>query len=150
MNHRIYFLIFISSLIISQNLISQCDPQIVYNCAAKYKGAIYIRDFNIKVKPKKDIKHSGKRFKIILKEGNNYRFTLCTIDGFEKCHEMKLFEQKCDEFTKPLCASILRENGTSGFDYKCMVSGKYWISIRHLECASKHTCVVGIMSIMNK
>ena len=92
----------------------QCAQQSVYNCASKSDGAIYVRDFNTRMKPKKNAKHSGARFKINLNKGLTYRFYFCNSYGTDNCFEMRLFNRKKDEFTKPLCISKLKENGTEG------------------------------------
>jgi len=145
-------LITIVLLFFAQFVSGQCAQQSVYNCASKSDGAIYVRDFNTRMKPKKNAKHSGARFKINLNKGLTYRFYFCNSYGTDNCFEMRLFNRKKDEFTKPLCISKLKENGTEGFDYVCDIKGEYWVSIRFREGAHcRKTCIVGIAGfIKNK
>jgi ribosomal protein S8 len=152
MKQTIFVLFLIIGLSFSENTFGQCDQQRAYMCAGEIaENAVYLRDFNTRLKNKKFRKLTGKKWKVILNKGTRYRFNVCTEQGYEDYIEMRLFKNQKDEFVIPLKVSELTKNNIYGFDYICEESGEYYVSIRFLRGIKRmHTCAVGIMSFVSK
>ena len=71
------FTIFLLNTSIKVN--AQCKQQFVYDCAKQNGKAIYLRDFNAKLrKGKEGAKPPQYTYKIVLNQGTVYRFNICT------------------------------------------------------------------------
>ena len=128
---------------------AQCRQQMVYSCATKGQGSIYLRDFNTKLKNKKN--ESGARWTVVLNKGAHYRFNLCTPDGFDKKVILTLYDSQHPEKTNPYGATYDPKTGDhrESFDFVCGKSGMYYVSIRFKEgVTDKKTCAVGILSFV--
>ncbi len=128
---------------------AQCRQQMVYSCATKGQGSIYLRDFNTKLKNKKN--ENGARWTVVLNKGARYRFNLCTPEGFENEIILTLYDSQHPEETAPYGATYdpVTKEHISAFDFVCGSSGMYYVSIRFMKNAKiKKTCAVGIMSFV--
>ncbi len=121
---------------------AQCKQQMVYRCATQGKNAIYLRDFNTKLKKEKSGREPGTKWTVVLNKGTKYRFILCTPDGFEDKVVLTLYDSQHPE-TKPWANTKV---GRPIFDYMCRRSGMYYVSIRYRDSDQKKTCAVGILS----
>ncbi|MEA2042480.1 MAG: hypothetical protein U9N85_08000 [Bacteroidota bacterium] len=127
---------------------AQCKQQMVYRCATKGRNAIYLRDFNTKLRKVRGGEESGTKWTVVLNRGTRYRFILCTPPEFESKVELTLFDSQHPERTKPWGRT---ESNRPIFDYVCGRSGMYYVSIRYKEgYGKKKTCAVGIMSFVGK
>lgn len=144
----------IFSLFLIFNTVSsfaQCTQNQVYNCAKNIDSAVYLRDFNTRLKAKKWKKLSGSSWEFILDKGKTYRFTLCTARGYEHEVEMRFFDSKKNEYRNPINVSKETESGIKGFDYHCKKRGTYYLSIRYKNHKNKHKCcAVGILSFVGR
>jgi len=132
---------------------AQCKQQLVYSCAALGDGAIYLRDFNTKLKKPSGEEDSGTKWTVVLNKGTQYRFTLCTPEGFDGEVVLTLYDSQHPEKTDPYASTWDQDADTdvSQFDFKCEKSGMYYVSIRFKdEDADKKTCAVGILSFVGK
>ena len=135
----------------SINSFAQCDQNYTYSCASRINDAIYLRDFNLSLKPKKWKRLSGKRWEITLNKGNIYRFNLCVANDPENQVEMRLFDSEENEFSKPIAVLENTEFGIKGFDYSCTENGTFYISIRYKDHKNpKRTCAIGILSFVKR
>jgi hypothetical protein len=127
---------------------AQCKQQMVYQCATKGRNAIYLRDFNTKLRKVRPGEESGTKWTVVLNKGTTYRFILCTPPEFDNKVELTLFDSQHPEETKPWGRT---EDGRPIFDFVCGRSGMYYVSIRFKDGdGSKKTCAVGIMSFVGK
>lgn len=135
---------------------AQCKQQFVYTCARKGGNAIYLKDFNTKMKFEKDEKETGTKWTTVLNEGIRYRFILCTPELTDDDIVMTLYDSrnpekqsKTDPKVGPLNSTKIA--GKTSFDYICRRSGMYYISIRFTDEAKKgKTCAVGIQAFVGK
>ncbi len=126
---------------------AQCKQQMVYQCATKGRNAIYLRDFNTKLRKTRGGNESGTKWTVMLNKGTRYRFILCTPPEFEDKVVLTLFDSQHPEDT-PWGKTV---DGKPIFDYVCGRSGMYYVSIRFREGkGNKKTCAVGIMSFVGK
>lgn len=126
---------------------AQCKQQMVYQCATKGRNAIYLRDFNTKLRKVRPGEESGTKWTVVLNKGTRYRFILCTPPEFEDKVVLTLFDSQHPEDV-PWGKT---EDGRPIFDYVCGRSGMYYVSIRFKDGkGSKKTCAVGIMSFVGK
>ena len=155
MNRIIISLLFLAFIVggISENTKAQCKQQVVYQCATNIDKAIYLRDFNTKLRKGKAGQLSGMKWAVVLNKGTHYRFTLCTQSGFEKSVVLTLFDAKHPEKTNPYQVTKYTGNRKTSnrFDFICNKSGTYYISIRFKEgVEAKKSCAVGILAFVGK
>jgi len=132
---------------------AQCKQQLVYTCATEGEGAIYLRDFNTKLKKATGEEDSGTKWTVVLNKGTHYRFILCTPDGFDEKVVLTLYDSQNPEKTGPHGSTWDQENDKDykQFDFICEKSGMYYVSIRFKdESDDKKTCAVGILSFVGK
>jgi len=132
---------------------SQCKQQLVYTCASATGGAIYLRDFNTKLKKATSEEDSGTKWTVVLNKGTHYRFNICTPEDFEDKVVLTLYDSQNPEKTKPYASTWDRTANTdiTEFDFVCQKSGMYYVSIRFKdEDEDKKTCAVGILSFVGK
>ncbi len=145
-------IIFLASLLIfaqNSDVKAQCKQQMVYRCATEGKNAIYLRDFNTKLKKTKPDKESGTKWTVVLNAGTVYRFILCTPQGFEDKVVLTLYDSQNPEKTNPLNSTIKAKG--SIFNFVCRKSGMYYVSIRFKkDKGDSKTCAVGILSYVGK
>ncbi len=130
------------------NIKSQCSFS-VYECASDNENAIYLSNFDIKLKYNKKEK-TGNKWPIILAKGIRYRFNICTIDGFQDKVIMSLYDKTHPEET-PLSSTNISKTNTDikMFDFVCRKSGTYYISIRYKDYKGrKKACAVGVVSFV--
>jgi hypothetical protein len=133
---------------------AQCKQQVVYNCATNNGKAIYLRDFNTKLKRgSSEDEDSGTKWAVVLNQGTHYRFNLCAQDGFENSIELVLFDAKNPEMTKPYAVTKPSNDPKTHnrFDFICQKSGTYYVSIRFMQgVEGKKSCAVGVLSFVGK
>jgi len=154
MNRIILPILFIAFIVggISKDASAQCKQQVVYQCATNIDKAIYLRDFNTKLRKGKKGKKSGTRWAVLLNRGTHYRFTLCTQGNFENSVVLTLFDAKHPE-TKPYQITKYTGNKRTSnrFEFICNKTGTYYLSIRFKKGKeAKKSCAVGIMSFVGK
>ena len=156
MNRIIFSLLFIAFIVVGshEKSYAQCKQQVVYNCATNNGKAIYLRDFNVKLKKGgSEDEESGTKFTVVLNQGTHYRFNLCTQDGFEKSVELVLFDGKHPEDTDPYQVTKPSNDPKTDnrFDIICTKSGTYYVSIRFIKgVEGKKSCAVGVLSFVGK
>ncbi len=155
MNRIIFSLLFIAFIIVgtSEKLSAQCKQQVVYNCATDNGKAIYLRDFNTKLRKGAEGEESGTKWAVVLNQGTHYRFNLCAQDGFENSIELVLFDAKHPELTGPYAVSKASNDPKTNnrFDFICQKSGTYYVSIRFKDgVEGKKSCAVGVLSFVGK
>lgn len=133
---------------------AQCRQQLVYSCATNNGGAIYLRDFNAKLKKARgnNKPSSVVRFSVVLNRGTHYRFNICepgsTTGNKDKKVVMKLYD------THRVHGSTFDENrkvDRKGFDFVCQKSGVYYVSIGFKKgMDTQKGCAVGILSFVGK
>jgi len=146
----IFALLFVG--VINTTTIAQCKQQVVYNCATDNDRAIYLRDFNTKLKKEKKGQESGTKWTVVLNKGTRYRFNLCTPDGIEDKIIMVLYDNSHPE-NNPYGSTIDPTTGKDrkNFDFICQKSGMYYISINYKDgLGDRKACAVGIMSFVGK
>lgn len=157
MNRLIISLIFAAFFIVGnkQEAKAQCKQQLVYQCATNNDRAIYLRDFNAKLrKGRQGAPPSAARFSVVLNKGTHYRFNLCNPKGFEGKTIMTLYDNKHPDDGKSHHAStfdVASETDYSSFDFVCNKSGVYYVSIKFKDGEDKKkSCAVGILSFVGK
>ena len=126
---------------------AQCKQQMVYDCATNTQNAIYLRDFNTKLRKVKSGEPSGSKWTVVLNKGTRYRFNVCTPSGFENQVVLTLYDSKHPESSNPYGSTKDRDM----FDFICKKSGMYYLSIRFRpNYGKKKTCAVGILSYVGK
>jgi hypothetical protein len=130
---------------------AQCRQQLVYSCATNNGGAIYLRDFNAKLKKARGTNKPSSvvRFSVVLNRGTHYRFNICEPNpGKEKKVVMKLYD------THRVHGSTFDEGrkiDRKGFDFVCQKSGVYYVSIGFKKgMDTQKGCAVGILSFVGK
>lgn len=130
---------------------AQCRQQLVYSCATNNGGAIYLRDFNAKLKKARGTNKPSSvvRFSVVLNRGTHYRFNICEpSEAKEKKVVMKLYD------THRVHGSTFddaRKVDRKGFDFVCQKSGVYYVSIGFKKgMDTQKGCAVGILSFVGK
>ncbi len=144
-------LFFVSAL--NKVSMAQCKQQVVYNCATDNDHAIYLRDFNTKLKKEKKGVETGTKWTVVLNKGTRYRFNLCSPDGFEDKIVMTLYDSQHLENKNPYGSTWDQATNKDNkkFDFVCQKSGMYYVSIRYKEGqGDKKSCAVGILSFVGK
>lgn len=128
---------------------AQCKQQRVYHCARQGGNAIYLRDFNTKLKAvrtERDI--NGNKWPVVLNRGTRYRFILCTPSTSANDVKLTLFDTRRPE-SNPWNST--EKSGRDMFDFVCERSGVYYVSIRFKPGkGNRKTCAVGILSFVGK
>lgn len=131
---------------------AQCKQQLVYSCATNNGGAIYLRDFNAKLKKARGNNKPASvvRFSVVLNRGTHYRFNLCEPENTtpEKLVVLKLYDtHRVHGSTFDEAKNVDRK----GFDFVCQKSGVYYVSIGFKANAdTQKGCAVGILSFVGK
>ncbi len=149
---KIAILIAITSLFIfapQEEAKAQCKQQRVYQCARQGGNAIYLRDFNTKLRAVRSSGSiNGTKWPVVLNRGTRYRFILCTPPGYGNDVKLTLFDSRNPE-TSPWNST--EKSGGDKFDFICKRSGVYYVSIRFKDGRGKRkTCAVGILSFVGK
>ncbi len=155
MNRIIFSLLLIAFIVNGtiEKTIAQCKQQVVYNCATDNGKAIYLRDFNTKLRKAGDGEETGTKWAVVLNQGTHYRFNLCAQDGFENSIELVLFDNKHPELTDPYAVTKPTNDSKTNnrFDFICQKSGTYYVSIRFKDgVEGKKSCAVGVLSFVGK
>ena len=145
---KILSLLIISFLLFNSTLVKgQCGSNRAYRCTSKAGNAIYLRDFNTKLRTNTEIS-SATKWTVVLNKGTHYRFTLCTPDDIDGQAEMRLYDSKSHIFSSPLGYT---DSNNTNFDYICDRSGMYYVSIGYKPYrGKKRACAVGILSFVGK
>lgn len=177
MNRLIVALIFTLFLVnaSTEEAKAQCKMQLVYSCATHNGRAIYLRDFNAKLKRSKPGKPmQAARFSVVLNKGTHYRFNLCNPTGAEDKSMLTLYDAKNEYGKTYYSADEVKSNNMtqlvqktyksdeytieddggivlSKFDFVCEKSGVYFVSIQFREkFMNEKGCAVGILSFVGK
>ncbi len=155
MNRIFIYLIFVGLLVAvkSNDVKAQCKQQIVYSCATNNGKAIYLRDFNTKLKRARNKRPSGTMWSVTLNKGTHYRFNLCTQSGYDNKVVLTLFDARHPEKTKPYVTTKYTNNPKTNnrFDFICKATGTYYVSIRFKEGVSaRKSCAVGVLSFVGR
>jgi hypothetical protein len=129
---------------------AQCKQQLVYNCATNNGGAIYLRDFNAKLKKARGNKPAAvARFSVVLNRGTHYRFNLCMPDGMDGKAVLKLYDP---HRTHGSTWDQDKNVDYKAFDFVCQKSGVYYVSIGFKDEGADDDkgCAVGILSFVGK
>lgn len=140
-------------LSISTKVDAQCKQQLVYQCATQTEKAIYLRDFNTKLRREKGIDETGMKWTVVLNKGTQYRFSLCAPDGYQDMVVLTLYDSEHPENTKPWGCTYDKTTKTDrkSFDFICNKTAMYYISIRFKpNVGDKKACAVGILSFVGK
>ncbi len=132
---------------------AQCKQQLVYQCATQTEKAIYLRDFNTKLKRDSPDEETGMKWTVVLNKGTQYRFSLCAPDGFQEQVVLTLFDSEHPENSKPWGCTYdkVTKSDRKSFDFQCNKTGRYYISIRFKPGeGGKKACAVGILSFVGK
>lgn len=135
------------------NVDAQCKQQLVYQCATQTEKAIYLRDFNTKLKREKDVEETGMKWTVVLNKGTQYRFSLCAPDGFQDLVVLTLYDSDHPENSKPWGSTYVKATNQDlkSFDFICNKTAMYYISIRFKAgVGDKKACAVGILSFVGK
>ena len=153
MNKVFLSLVFIAFIIgvANEKVNAQCKQQVVYNCATNNGKAIYLRDFNTKLRKSKGA-DSGTKWAVVLNKGTHYRFNLCAQSGFESSVVLTLFDAKHPENAPYVQTKSTNDPKTDNrFDFICQKSGTYYVSIRFKPgVEGKKSCAVGVLSFVGK
>jgi hypothetical protein len=129
--------------------LAQCNQKVVYKCATDNDGAIYLRDFNAKLKKSKTTGPAPvAKFSVVLNKGTHYRFNLCDPPGFEGRSVLYLYS------SNKLMASTFNKAKSKDykqFDFLCKKTATYYVFISYKEGRKeKKGCAVGILSFVGK
>ena len=132
---------------------AQCKQQLVYQCATQTEKAIYLRDFNTKLKREKDTDETGMKWSVVLNKGTTYRFSLCAPDGYQDMVVMTLYDSDHPENSKPWGSTFSKADNTDhpSFQFTCQRTAMYYVSIRFKpNVGDKKACAIGILSFVGK
>jgi len=140
---------FFAFAFVNQHAIAQCNQKLVYQCASENNNAIYLRDFNAKLKKnKKGTPESVAKFSVVLNKGTHYRFNLCNPPGFEGRSVLKL-NDGTREWGSTYNEKL--DKDYPFFDFICTKSAVYYVFISFKEGKdNKKGCAVGILSFVGK
>lgn len=138
-------LIFSLFLIESVTTNAQCKQTFVYACAKENGNAIYLRDFNVKLRGKRRRDESAPvaRFSIVLNKGTRYRFNLCPDEDSKGRAVLKLYDGK-----RKLASTFYKGKDIKSFDFDCKKSAIYYVTISMKD--GEKGCAVGILSFVGK
>lgn len=143
---------FISLAMFSSDASAQCKQQVVYQCATQTEKAIYLRDFNTKLKRDAIDEETGMKWSVQLTANTTYRFTLCAQEGFQDQVVLTLYDSSKPE-SNPHESTFDKATNTDkkSFDFVCQKQGIYYVSIRFKPGkGDKKACAVGILSFVGK
>ena len=132
---------------------AQCKQQLVYQCATQTEKAIFLRDFNTKLKRESNVDETGMKWTVVLNKGTQYRFSLCAPDGYQDQVVLTLYDSEHPENSKPWGTTYDKVTKTDQkhFDFICNKAGMYYVSIRFKPgMGDKKGCAVGILSFVGK
>jgi len=141
----------IAIILFNADVFAQCRQQDVYNCAKNNGNAIYLRDFNVKLKKQKphETKPQEARFSVVLNKGTKYRFNLCNCESEEGGKPvLKLYDGKKEVGSTHYVDAQKVEKDFPMFDFVCTKSAIYYISI-YMNDGEKGS-VVGVLSFVGK
>ena len=141
---------FFALSLFTYNVKAQCRQQMVYSCATE-ANAIYLRDFNTKLKKVRAGQESGTKWTVVLNKDAHYRFNLCTPAGDEGKIVLTLYDSQHPEDTNPHGSTYdeKTKKDYNSFDFHCRKSGMYYVSIRFKDGqGTRKTCAVGILSFV--
>lgn len=144
---------FLSLALNSNKAAAQCKQQLVYQCATQTEKAIYLRDFNTKLKRDAADEETGMKWTVVLNKGTQYRFSLCAPDGFQDQVVLTLYDSEHPENSNAWGSTYDKTTKTDrkSFDFICNKTAMYYISIRFKPTVgSKKACAVGILSFVGK
>ncbi len=129
---------------------AQCRQQFVYSCAKDNGNAIYLRDFNVKLRRQKsgDKNPPEARFSVVLNKGTRYRFNICDPDGPGKTVLRLMDGNKKLASTSVIDKATNKVKNYPSFDFVCQKSAIYHVSIYRKDGAKG--CAVGILSFVEK
>jgi hypothetical protein len=128
---------------------AQCNQKVVYKCATNNGNAIYLRDFNAKLKKARPGRPTPvQKFSVVLNKGTHYRFNLCDPPGFEGRSVLYLYSSNkllASTYNKAL------DKDYKQFDFICRKTATYYVFIAYKEGRKeKRGCAVGILSFVGK
>ena len=128
---------------------AQCNQKLVYKCATNNGNAIYLRDFNAKLrKGSKDEPPPVAKFSVVLNKGTQYRFNLCNPRGFEGRAVLKLYS--ANGYIAGTYNPAENQDYKS-FDFYCRKTATYYVFISYKKgYEPKKGCAVGILSFVGK
>ncbi len=133
--------------LVSTDAYSQCKQQFVYSCAKDNGNAIYLRDFNVKLKAKKERDEAPpvEKFAVVLNKNTKYRFNLCSPSDDAGKAVLTLYDGK-----KKIGSTYISEKDQdlNGFDFICRKSSVYHVTIKMRN--GKKGNAVGILSFVGK
>ena len=132
---------------------AQCKQQLVYQCATQTEKAIFLRDFNTKLKRESATDETGMKFTVVLNKGTRYRFSLCAPDGYQDQVVLTLYDSGHPENSNPLGTTFDKAAKTDAksFDFLCNKTAMYYVSVRFKPgMGDKKGCAVGILSFVGK
>lgn len=153
MKRLFIFLVLAVLFFATKDVNAQCKQQLVYQCATQTEKAIYLRDFNTKLRVDKSSDETGRKWTVVLNKGTQYRFSLCAPDGYQDKVVLTLYDSEHPESTKPWGTTFDKASGQDrkSFDFVCNKTAMYYISIRFKEgVGDSKGCAVGILSFVGK
>jgi hypothetical protein len=155
MNRIIFLFIFVLFILnVKTDTNAQCKQQFVYRCAQGNGNAIYLKDFNVKLRLPRSSNATDpdayKKFSMYLNRGTNYRFDLCADPDLEGKVEFNLYKSQAATAED---AFLTDENkGVSSFIYECERAGQYYLVIKLVDGVEDNTkgCAVAILSFVGK
>ena len=132
---------------------AQCKQQLVYQCATQTEKAIFLREFNTKLKRESNVDETGMKWTVVLNKGTQYRFSLCAPDGYQDQVVLTLYDSEHPENSKPWASTYdkVAKTDRKSFDFQCGKTAMYYVSIRFKPgMGDKKGCAVGILSFVGK
>jgi len=128
---------------------AQCNQKVVYKCATNNGNAIYLRDFNAKLrKGRKGEPPPVAKFSTVLNKGTHYRFNLCNPRGFEGRAVLKLYD--ANGYLGGTYDPVKKVDYKS-FDFYCRKTATYYVFISYKKgYEPKKGCAVGVLSFVGK
>ncbi len=149
---KIILSIVIAIILLPSNSIAQCEERKeVFKCAQFFGDSIiFLNDFKVN-NPKRKVKEdsNGKEWDIYLMKNTEYRFAMC-CKSLSKI-SMKLY---CDSISEnnPLLSTYMNGKNQRYFDFICMKSALYKVSIRFKKenVLNKELDAMGIVGFIKK
>ena len=143
-----FIIVLAFTIFIIEKAHSQCGQQVVYACANEDE-AVYLRDFNTKLGHTLVSNQAERKWTVVLNEGTNYRFRLCTPQEAKGEVILTLYNNPSSN-NSSLCGStynIITKHDHRFFEFHCKKSGLYYVHISLKQNSKvKQTCAVGILS----
>ena len=123
---------------------AQCNYKLVDKAVKENRGAVYLKDFRVKL----PARQKGKpmpiaRFKIMLNSGTHYRFNVTKAEEYEGVPIIQLYEGK-----KLLGTSYLasKDKDFKMFDFICTKTSTYELIVTFKD--GKEGCAVAVLSLV--